>query len=113
MTVPEFRETSRRVYGGLDLIELLRLGMLPERLRALGEEIEEYFAREVKPHVPDAWIDEGYRDHKDGDVGRVGYEISFNRYFYQYTPPRPLDEIEGDLKRIEEEIADMLAEVTE
>jgi hypothetical protein len=44
---------------------------------------------------------------------KVGYEINFNRYFYKYTPPRPLDEIEADLKRIEEEIADMLAEVTE
>ena len=52
-------------------------------------------------------------DHKDGGVGKIGYEINFNRYFYQYTPPRPLEEIEADLKRVEGEIADMLAEVTE
>ena len=44
---------------------------------------------------------------------KVGYEINFNRYFYKYTPPRPLEEIETDLKKIEKEIADMLAEVTE
>ncbi|WP_028321715.1 hypothetical protein [Desulfatiglans anilini] len=44
---------------------------------------------------------------------KIGYEINFNRYFYKYTPPRPLEEIETDLKKIEKEIADMLAEVTE
>ena len=62
-------------------------------------------AREVLPHVPDAWMDESKT--------KVGYEIGFNRYFYKYTAPRPLEEIEGDLKQIEQEIADMLAEVTE
>lgn len=71
----------------------------------LKESIEEYFKREVLPHVPDAWIDESKT--------KVGYEINFNRYFYKYTPPRPLDEIEADLKLIEKEIADMLSEVTE
>jgi len=70
----------------------------------LKEEIDEYMAREVLPHVPDAWVDEGKT--------KIGYEINFNRYFYQYTPPRPLEEIETDLKQIEEEIAGLLAEVT-
>ena len=46
--------------------------------------------REVLPHVPDAWVDESKT--------KMGYEINFNRYFYQYTPPRPLEEIEADLK---------------
>lgn len=55
--------------------------------------------------VPDAWV--------DASKTKVGYEINFNRHFYQYTPPRPLDEIETDLKRMEREIADMLGEVTE
>lgn len=55
----------------------------------LDEDIEEYFRREVEPHVPDAWINTAIRDHRDGEVGRVGYEINFNRYFYQYIPPRP------------------------
>jgi len=61
--------------------------------------------REVLPYVPGAWIDESKT--------KLGYEINFNRYFYKYTPPRPLVEIETNLKRIEKEIADMLAEVTE
>ena len=59
--------------------------------------------REVLPHVPDAWVDESKT--------KIGYEINFNRYFYQYTPPRPLEEIESDLKQIENEIAQMLSEV--
>ncbi len=70
----------------------------------LKEDVAEYMKREVLPHVPDAWVDESKT--------KIGYEINFNRYFYQYTPPRPLEEIEADLKQIEKEIADMLAEVT-
>ena len=77
----------------------------------LGEDWREYVAREVTPFVPDAWVDESYRDDKDGEVGRVGYEINFNRYFYQYVPPRPLGEIDADLKSLEREIAGLLAEV--
>jgi len=46
------------------------------------------------------------RDSKDGEVGRVGYEINFNRYFYEYQPPRPLEEIEADIKTLEKEIMD-------
>ena len=52
-------------------------------------------------------------DDRDGAVGKVGYEINFNRYFYQYQPPRPLDAIEADIKKLEREILDMLKEVTE
>jgi len=77
----------------------------------LSESIEAYFEREVLPHVPDAWIDTSKKDKKDGEVGIVGYEINFNRYFYTYTPPRPLEEIDADLKAVEQEIADLLAEV--
>ena len=55
-----------------------------------GQDIYEYFEREVKPYAPDAWIDESKKDHKDGLVGRVGYEIHVTRYFYQYEPPRAL-----------------------
>ena len=79
----------------------------------LAESIEDFFEREVRPHVPDAWIDEGKCDLKDGQIGIVGYEINFNRYFYKYTPPRPLGEIEGDIKVIANDIVRMLAEVTE
>ena len=77
----------------------------------LGEDIDAYFDREVKPHVPDAWINTAIRDHKDGEVGKVGYEINFNRYFYQYQPPRPLAEIEADIETLEAEIMAMLREV--
>jgi type I restriction enzyme M protein len=79
----------------------------------LRQDVTEYFEREVKPHVPDAWINTGVRDHKDGEVGRVGYEINFNRYFYQYQPPRPLEEIETDIRTLEQEIMEMLHEVTQ
>jgi type I restriction enzyme M protein len=71
----------------------------------LKQEIDDYMQAEVLPHVPDAWVDKSKT--------KVGYEINFNRYFYQYTPPRPLEEIEADLKQIEDEIAAMLTEVTE
>lgn len=79
----------------------------------LGQDIRDYFAREVLPHVPDAWIDESKKDPKDGQVGIVGYEINFNRYFYQYQPPRLLSVIDEELKAVEAEIAALLAEVTQ
>jgi type I restriction enzyme M protein len=70
----------------------------------LKEKIEEYFKREVLPHVPDAWIDH--------DKTKVGYEIPLNRHFYRYEPPRALEEIEADIRGLETEIVKMLAEVT-
>ncbi|HEX9775099.1 MAG TPA: class I SAM-dependent DNA methyltransferase [Actinomycetota bacterium] len=78
----------------------------------LSESVEEFFEREVRPHVADAWIDSDRRDAKDGQVGIVGCEINFNRYFYRYMPPRPLEEIETDLQAIEKDIVRMLADVT-
>jgi len=77
----------------------------------LKEDIRAYFDREVRPHVPDAWINEEVRDEQDGQVGRVGYEIPFNRHFYKYTPPRPLEEIEADIAALEKDIVRMLREV--
>ena len=79
----------------------------------LRETVESFFAREVKPHVPDAWIDTMRRDPQDGEVGLVGYEINFNRYFYEYRPPRPLEEIEADIQQVEKEIVAMLREMAE
>jgi type I restriction enzyme M protein len=70
----------------------------------LTEDVEAYFEREVKPHVPDAWMDRS----KD----KVGYEINFNRHFYVFTPPRPLSEIDADLKAAEDEVVRLLREVT-
>jgi type I restriction enzyme M protein len=70
----------------------------------LTEDVETYFEREVKPHVPDAWMDRS----KD----KVGYEINFNRHFYAFTPPRSLSVIDIELKAAEEEIVRLLREVT-
>lgn len=74
--------------------------------------VREFVAREVLPHVPDAWIDTAKRDERDSFVGLVGYEINFNRYFYRYTPPRPLEAIEDDIRKLELDILGRLAEVT-
>ena len=77
----------------------------------LREDIYDYFEREVKPHVPLAWIDEKKVDARDGKVGIVGYEIPFNRHFYEYVPPRPLEEIDAELDAVTEEILELLQEV--
>ncbi|EJL6368087.1 SAM-dependent DNA methyltransferase [Vibrio cholerae] len=77
----------------------------------LTETVADYFAREVLPHVPDAWIDESKTDPKDGEVGIVGYEIPFNRHFYVYEPPRALEEIDADLDEVSAEIMQLLQEV--
>lgn len=79
---------------------------------ALAESVEAFFDREVKPYVPDAWIDVAKRDRMDGQIGLVGYEINFNRYFYRYTPPRPLEKIDAEIRGIEQDILTMLADVT-
>lgn len=78
----------------------------------LSESVYDYFEREVKPHVPDAWIDESKRDEKDGEVGIVGFEIPFNRHFYEFTPPRPLEEIDADLKKCTDRIKQMIEELS-
>ena len=67
----------------------------------LTEDVDEYVAREVLPHVPDAWVDHSKT--------RIGYEIPFTRYFYKYVPPRPLAEIDGELDAVEAEIQQVLA----
>lgn len=78
----------------------------------LGEDIYQYFEREVKPYVPDAWINEKIRDHKDDKVGKVGYEINFNKYFYRYEPPRSIEEITTDMLMLKGEIEGLLKGVT-
>ena len=77
----------------------------------LSESIDDYFQREVIPHVPDAWIDKNKKDEIDGQVGIVGYEIPFNRHFYKYVPPRSLEEIDADLDKVSAEILELLQEV--
>ncbi|WOL26003.1 class I SAM-dependent DNA methyltransferase [Pseudomonas fragi] len=74
----------------------------------LGESVYDYFQREVIPHVPDAWIDASKTDAQDGEVGIVGFEIPFNRHFYVFQPPRPLAEIDRDLKACTDRIKQMI-----
>ncbi|QLA80393.1 SAM-dependent DNA methyltransferase [Acidovorax sp. JMULE5] len=64
------------------------------------EDVGEYFKREVLPHAPDAWI--------DAEKTKVGYEIPFNRHFYVFKPPRPLAEIDAELKQTTDRILDMI-----
>ena len=67
--------------------------------------VEEYMGAEVLPFVEDAWV--------DFDKTKIGYEIPLTRYFYKYVPPRPLAEIDAEIKALEAEIQELLSEVTE
>jgi len=70
----------------------------------LSEAVEAYFRREVLPHAPDAWIDE--------EKTKVGYEIPFNRHFYVFKPPRPLADIDAELKGVTDRIVTMIGELS-
>ena len=72
---------------------------------------KEYVAHEIKPFLPDAWIDENYCDPTDGAVGRVGYEINFNQHFHSPKEVRTLEDVSRDLRNLEFEIASLLKEV--
>ena len=71
----------------------------------LCEDVETYFKREVLPHAPDAWIDH--------EKTQVGYEIPFNRHFYVFQPPRPLSEIDAELKGVTDRILKMIGGLTQ
>jgi type I restriction enzyme M protein len=86
---------SKQNKGKVDIEPLLNL---------MRDHCEAYLAKEVLPYRPDAWIDHSKM--------KVGYEIPFNRHFYEYEPPRPLEEIERDITELEREILAMLKEVT-
>ena len=79
----------------------------------LDMDIDDYMEIEVLPHVPDAWVNttKSGCDKTTGEVGKVGYEINFNRYFYVYTPPRPLEEIEGEILELQKEINDLMSKL--
>ena len=79
----------------------------------LSEDVVSYFLREVRPYVADAWIGFGVADELDKGIGKVGYEINFNRVFFKYEPPRSLAEIDAELLGVEQRIMGMLRGVAE
>ena len=79
----------------------------------LKDHIVDYVLREVRPFVADAWIDRHAVDEQDEGIGKVGYEINFNREFFRYQPPRPLKVIDEELAAVEKRILEMLVKVTE
>lgn len=79
----------------------------------LEKDVREYFEEEVKPYQPHAWINEDMKDPDEKGLGKIGYEINFNRYFYEYEPPRDLGEIEEDIEEVENQIVNMIQKVTE
>jgi type I restriction enzyme M protein len=70
----------------------------------LSEDVGAYFEREVLPHAPDAWIDH--------EKTKVGYEVPFSRHFYVFEPPRPLEEIDAELKQVTGRILTMIGELS-
>jgi type I restriction enzyme M protein len=118
----ELKEAAQPLYGAFEyqgkVVEFEQDGDLRDNENvplnpaiATSDLIEGYFKAEVLPHVADAWINADKRDTKDGEVGIVGYEIPFNRHFYEYLPPRPLEEIDADLDTVSAEIMKLLQEV--
>ncbi|WP_455811524.1 type I restriction-modification system subunit M [Pseudomonas graminis] len=116
------KEETQPLYGAFDyqgkVVEFEQDGDLRDNENvplnpavATSELIEGYFIKEVHPHVKDAWINADKRDAQDGDIGIVGYEIPFNRHFYVYQPPRPLEDIDADLDAVSKEIMKLLQEV--
>lgn len=78
----------------------------------LKQSIYDYFNVQVLPHIEDAWINEAIRDDKDGEVGKVGYEVPFTRHFYKYQVLRSSKEISAEIKTLESDILELLKEVT-
>lgn len=74
----------------------------------LTESIDAYFKREVLPHVPDAWVNKEIKDEKDGQPGKVGYELNFNRYFYVYKPPRKPAVIAAEIQEMEKRFLELM-----
>jgi len=93
-------------------VELRDIENVPlDPTRSVNEINEVYFAKEVLPHVPDAWIDASKKDAKDQEIGIVGYEIPITRHFYKYIPPRDLAEIDNELDIVSRDIMRLLEEV--
>jgi type I restriction enzyme M protein len=81
----------------------------------LDEDPREYFDETIAPYAPEAWINESsqYHDEKDGELGIVGYEINFNKHFYNYEPPRQVEEIDEEIRELSTEINRLLQDIAE
>lgn len=90
-------DTSLRDYENIPFLQKNREGKL------IPQTIKEYFEREVKPHLPEAWID----DSKT----KIGYEINFTKYFYEFKPLRSLEDIRADILALEEKTAHKVNEI--
>lgn len=87
---------------------------LRERERVpLGTDPHDYFEEEVAPYLENAWVNESskYHDDQDGELGVVGYEINFDRYFYEYEEPRNLDEVNSDIRTLQRDISEIMEEL--
>ena len=107
----EKRVVEYKPDGDLRDNENVALGSKGKESQSVNVLNEAYFLKEVQPHVSDAWIDASKKDNKDQQIGIVGYEIPFNRHFYQYQPPRDLVDIDADLDKVSAEIMALLQEV--
>lgn len=76
-----------------------------------NQDIDDYIAKEVLPHAPDAVVDETYIDEKDGKIGKVGYEINFTRNFYEFETPRNPIDVMQEIKVLSSEVAKLLGEI--
>lgn len=83
-----------------------------ESIPLLDEDVVSYVQREVLPHWPDAWIDGGDTDEKDGGIGKVGYEINFHREFFQPEELRPLEDINADLAKTGKELVELMGRLS-
>jgi hypothetical protein len=106
MAIPDFQSLM------LPLVEFAADGQ-EHSLR----EAREFLAKRLRLthgsfYCADAWIDRETLDEQDGGIGNVGFEINFNREYFQYQPPRPLDEIDSELEAVEKRIMGLLREVT-
>lgn len=82
-----------------------------KELVSLTEDLDAYMEREVLPFVPDAVIDTTAVDERDGQIGIVGYEVNFNKYFYKYVPPRSPESIAEEIKELEKETQLLMKEL--
>src|SRR5204862_42331 len=100
---PEQIDEITRLYGAFEENERVKV-FRNEEFGYQRIAVEEYMAAEVLPYVPDAWVDH--------TKTKIGYEVPLTRHFYRYVPPRPLEEIDAEIRALEEEIQELLVEVT-